>query len=120
MSFQLGSTEKPNSVENTCIFSIFNASDTPTNLHIALARYKDQISDLAKLQWRYGCTDGCTCTNSYALHASAQGKEHQDLFVWRLRSARQHVRGMSRVSCSSDSYMYPFNIAFRSPLLFVV
>ncbi len=65
MSFQLGGISKPNSVHNTCVFTIFNASDTPTNLHIALARYKDRVSDLKTLQWRYAILTGsCTCTHN--------------------------------------------------------
>jgi len=83
MSFQLGSTEKPNSVENTCVFSVFNASDTPTNLHIALARYQDQISNLTTLQWRYmyGCiADRCTCITMLCLYNFVQGEEFSNLF----------------------------------------
>jgi len=85
MSFQLGSTEKPNSVENTCVFSVFNASDTPTNLHIALARYQDQISNLTTLQWRYmyGCiADRCTCITMLCLYTFVQGEEFSNLFFW--------------------------------------
>ena len=83
MSFQLGSTEKPNPVENTCVFSIFNASDTPTNLHIALARYQDQISNLTTLQWRCGYTDNCyTVTIIYILLAFVyRGKRFRIFFV---------------------------------------
>lgn len=51
-SFQLGDVSRPNSIENTCVFAVFNASDTPANLHIALQRYREQVSDLQLLQLR--------------------------------------------------------------------
>ena len=52
MSFQLGNVSSPNSVNNTCVFTVFNASDTPTNVHVALSRYRDSVSSLQSLQWR--------------------------------------------------------------------
>ena len=53
MSFQLCNVSNPNSVENTCVFAVCNASDTPANLHVALERYRDQVSNLQTLQLRY-------------------------------------------------------------------
>ena len=52
-SFQLCNVVKPNSVQNTCVFAIFEARDSTTNLHIALDRYKEQISVLQTMEWRY-------------------------------------------------------------------
>lgn len=52
MSFQIINTENPNSVQNTCVFAVFEASDTVFNLHVALDRYADQFDDLQKAQWR--------------------------------------------------------------------
>ena len=36
MNFQIVNTPTPNSVQNTCVFSIFEADDSTTNLHVAL------------------------------------------------------------------------------------
>ena len=38
---------------NTCIFSVFEAKDISTNLHVALDRYEDQIKHLQSTLWRY-------------------------------------------------------------------
>ncbi len=38
MNLQMLELPKPNSVNNTCVFSAFQASDTMTNLHVALDR----------------------------------------------------------------------------------
>ena len=51
-SFQLCNVESPNSVQNTCVFAVFEARDSSTNLHIALDRYKNQISNLQTMQWK--------------------------------------------------------------------
>ena len=52
MKFQIVNTPTPNSVQNTCVFSFFEASDTSTNLHVALERYKAQIEALEGLKGR--------------------------------------------------------------------
>ncbi len=52
MNFQILNTPNPNSKQNTCVFAMFEAPDTLTNLHIALDRYSDQVSELQRLQWR--------------------------------------------------------------------
>lgn len=54
-SFQLCNIAKPNSYQNS-VFAIFEARDSPTNLHIALDRYEIQIRALQTLQWRYAYT----------------------------------------------------------------
>ena len=51
-SFQLCNVAKPNSVQNTCVFAIFEARDSSTNLHVALDRYQEQIRHLQTLEWR--------------------------------------------------------------------
>lgn len=53
MTFQICNTLNPNSTSNTCIFCIFMAYDSVTNLHIGLDRYKEQIKDLQERKWRY-------------------------------------------------------------------
>ena len=42
--------ENPNSQKNS--WAMFEASDTLTNLHIALDRYSEQVSHLQELMWR--------------------------------------------------------------------
>ena len=44
-NFQIVNVPHPNSIHNTCVFAVFEASDSVTNLHIALDHYKYQISD---------------------------------------------------------------------------
>ena len=51
--FQLCNVTSPNSVQNTCVFAVFEGRDTTTNLHVALDRYKDQIEHLTTTEWRY-------------------------------------------------------------------
>lgn len=53
INFQICNSFKPNSVTNTCVFTVFEAADTKTNLHVALERYKSQVDDLRKTVWRY-------------------------------------------------------------------
>ena len=53
-SFQLCNVPHPNSSKNSCVFSIYEAPDSPTNLNIALGPFKEQISGLCGKQiWRY-------------------------------------------------------------------
>lgn len=53
MSFQIANILHPNSIYNTVVFCAFEASDTSSNLHIALDRYSQQIRDLKDLKWQY-------------------------------------------------------------------
>ena len=53
MNFQICNVDSPNSKTNTCIFCIFLAYDSVTNLHIGLDRYADQVQDLQNMKWRY-------------------------------------------------------------------
>ena len=54
-SFQIFNVPRPNSVQNTCVFAVFEANNTPTNLHVALDRFKSQITSLQSTVWRYKC-----------------------------------------------------------------
>ncbi len=53
MNFQVVNVAHPNSPENTLYFCVFEASDTLTNLHIALDKYRDQRNSLESQTWRY-------------------------------------------------------------------
>ena len=52
-SLQIVNVEKPNSVKNSCVFALFEAPDSSTNLHIVLDRYRQEFSDLQTTRWRY-------------------------------------------------------------------
>lgn len=53
VNFQILNLPHPNSVTNTCVFLAYEGSDTKTNLHVALSRYKSQVESLKQLKWRY-------------------------------------------------------------------
>ena len=53
MNFQIMNTPNPNSVVNTCVFSVYEGPDSKTNLHVALARYKAQVEELKQMCWTY-------------------------------------------------------------------
>ena len=42
MSFQIN-TRHPNSVQNTCVFAVLEASNSVMNLKVALGMYKEQV-----------------------------------------------------------------------------
>ena len=52
MSFQVVNTDKPNSVCNSCVFSLFEAPDNVVNLRLALDQYRDIVSSLQETQWK--------------------------------------------------------------------
>lgn len=52
MSFQIVNIAKPNSVKNSTVFALFEAPDSVYNLHIALDKYKDVITDLQASMWK--------------------------------------------------------------------
>ena len=52
MSFQLVNVPAPNSVQNTCVFCLFEAKDSPANLTVALERFRAQVTTLQQTQWR--------------------------------------------------------------------
>ena len=51
MNFQIVNTSSLNSIYNTCVFACFEAQGTIANLHIALDRYKEDVT-LAASQWK--------------------------------------------------------------------
>ena len=51
-AFQHLNVNSPNSPDNTCIFALFAAPDTYTNLRICLDRYKDDIKHLQDHTWQ--------------------------------------------------------------------
>ena len=50
MNFQIVNTNSPNSIHSTCVFAFFEAQDTIENFHIALDRYKDEVTNLGMSQ----------------------------------------------------------------------
>ena len=62
MSLQIVNTHHPNSINNTFVFSVFEARDTTTNLLVALERYGPQVENLQTQSWRYAYT--CTITTN--------------------------------------------------------
>lgn len=59
LTFQIVNVEHPNSPHNTCILLAFQASDSYTNLKVALVSYTSQISELQKTKWRYSNYYSC-------------------------------------------------------------
>ena len=53
MNFQIVNVPAPNSVRNTCVFKCFEAGDSITNLHSALDRHREQVTQLQRMKWRY-------------------------------------------------------------------
>ena len=55
MSFQIGNVSTPNAPANTFVFSIYEGHGSPSNLHICLEQYNDQITDISDvdLMWRF-------------------------------------------------------------------
>ena len=62
--FQLCNVISPNSVNNTCVFCVFEGKDTSTNLHVALDRYKTQVERLRTTKWRYYYTHTIVIPNN--------------------------------------------------------
>ena len=52
MSFQVVNTKAPNSSSNTCVFSIFEASDSITNLKVIGDRFGDEVGHLEEQMWK--------------------------------------------------------------------
>lgn len=51
-SVQVVYVDKPNSVKNSCVFAVFEAPDSFTNLKIALGQFKNQIEGIQLAQWK--------------------------------------------------------------------
>ena len=52
MSFQVVNTQAPNSPSNTCVFSIFEATDSTTNLKVVGDRFGEDIGRLEEHTWK--------------------------------------------------------------------
>ncbi len=52
MNFQIVNLPTPNSPQNTCVFNIFEAGDSTTNLHVALERHAHDIEALDGMKWK--------------------------------------------------------------------
>ena len=52
LNFQILKITHPNSPTNTCVFAAFEASDTRSNVLIALERFQMPIQELKDLKWR--------------------------------------------------------------------
>ena len=52
MTFQIVNTNAPNSPSNTCVFSIFEASDSVTNLKVVGDRFGEEIGSLQGKTWK--------------------------------------------------------------------
>ena len=52
MNFQIVNISAPNSVHATCVFSCFEASDSITNLHVALDRFRDEVTEIRNMTWK--------------------------------------------------------------------
>lgn len=48
--FQICNVQSSNSVQNTCVFDVFEGSDTSSNLHTALDWYIPQLETLEAAQ----------------------------------------------------------------------
>jgi hypothetical protein len=53
MNFQIVNTPRPNSVQNTCVVTAFEAPDSKTNLHLTLTRYQEAVRQKQRYTWRY-------------------------------------------------------------------
>ena len=78
MIFQLCNVISPNSVQNTCVVTMFEGRDTTANVHVALDRYKPQFEHLRATQWRYIYLHTCilyivfTCTHMHIVHCTGK------------------------------------------------
>ena len=52
MSYQICNTDKPNSKDNTVVFSLFEAKDYRSNLKLALTRFTQQVDALQLMQFQ--------------------------------------------------------------------
>lgn len=62
-SFEIANLKCPNACQNSVLFSVFKAQDTPCNLHLSLDRYKDDINDLQQAKWRLDFEKTNICDN---------------------------------------------------------
>ncbi len=52
MAVQIINVQKPNSPNNTCVFSIFDAPDSVTNLTVMAHRFQAHMNTLQSRQWK--------------------------------------------------------------------
>ncbi len=52
MSLQIVNVDKPNSVQNSCVFALFEAPDSVFNLHLGMDRFHHVISELQETKWK--------------------------------------------------------------------
>lgn len=52
MAIQIVNVLHPNSPNNTCVFSIFEAPDSITNLGVMATRFHQQVNDLESMEWK--------------------------------------------------------------------
>uniref|UniRef100_A0A1X7U9B0 Uncharacterized protein n=1 Tax=Amphimedon queenslandica TaxID=400682 RepID=A0A1X7U9B0_AMPQE len=62
MNFQIMNGDNPSSIHNTSVFLAFEAIDSVLNLHVALARYKDQGHDYENQCHMYGISRATSYT----------------------------------------------------------
>ena len=51
MNFQICNTDRPNSKDNTTVFSIFEAKDFRSNMKIGISRFSEQVNQLQTMKW---------------------------------------------------------------------
>ena len=52
-TIQILNVPSPNSPQNTCVFTCYDAMDTTTNLHVCLDRYVTSVDSLNGMEWQY-------------------------------------------------------------------
>ena len=52
MTVQIVNVLHPNSPNNTCVFSIFEAPDSVTNLEVMANMFRQQVNALESMDWR--------------------------------------------------------------------
>ena len=52
MAIQIVNVLHPNSPNNTCVFSIFEAPDSVTNLSVMASRFHQQVNALESMEWK--------------------------------------------------------------------
>lgn len=53
MAIQIVNVIHPNAPNNTCVFAIFEAPDSVTNLTVLADRFQDQVNSLKSKEWKY-------------------------------------------------------------------
>ena len=50
---QVVNVAHPNSIQNTCLLAVFEAGDSPVNLHVSLDQFREQVQELDGMPYRY-------------------------------------------------------------------